>query len=148
MTLVHLYPATAFDETVSELNRAFNKIFAGAGGPEAQNPDYTWAPRVDVSENENEIVLVMEVPGISKKDFHIVLEDSSLVIEGERRRPELKDGEEQPIRSERWYGKFYRRFKIGKGVKTDGITASYENGELKVVLPKVEKVKPKAITIK
>ncbi len=148
MTLVHLYPSRAFESTVSEINRVFDQFFGEGRKPEQQNLDFTWAPRVDVAETDNDFILTMEVPGISKKDFHIYVEDNSLVIEGERHRPELKEGEDQLIHAERWYGKFHRRFKIGADIQADKISAAYRDGLLSVRLPKAEKVKPKTIAIK
>ena len=126
-------PIALFEET---LNRFFNE-------PVSARP---WYPAVDVAENENEIVLTADVPGVKMEDIDLKLENGTLTISGSRefQKQEEKGGYH---RIERSYGSFHRAFTLPDTVDTDKIQASYEDGVLKVVLPKKEVAKPKSVKI-
>ena len=105
-----------------------------------------WNPSVDIFENENEIVLKAELPGMEAKNIEVKLENNVLTLKGERHF-EKEAKEENYHRIEREYGSFSRAFSLPTAVKDDKVTAEYKDGILKVVLPKKEEVKPKPITI-
>jgi HSP20 family protein len=126
-----------------ELNR-----LAGFMGPRGEAPLSTtaWNPAVDIFENETEIVIKAELPGLEPKDIELGLEDNVLTIKGERRFE--KDAKEENYhRVEREYGLFSRSFSLPAGVKEDKITAEFKNGLLRIVLPKKEEAKAKTIKI-
>ncbi len=106
-----------------------------------------WSPRVDVSENDNEIVVKADLPGVDKKDLKVQLENNTLTIAGERKY-EKEDKSDRYYHSERAYGRFQRSFTLSDHIKADEIKAEYKNGVLTVTLPKSEEVKPKQIEIK
>jgi HSP20 family protein len=105
-----------------------------------------WNPAVDIFENENEIVIKAELPGMNAKDIEVKFENNVLVLKGERRF-EKETKEENYHRVEREYGTFSRAFTVPVAVKGDNVTAEYKDGVLKVVLPKKEEIKPKPIKV-
>ncbi len=117
------------------------------GSPAVQRAaDTVWAPRVDVHETENEVILDVEIPGIDKKDVKVEVKDGYLTISGERKN-ERKVKEEGYRSVERNYGRFERSFGLGETVDPEKITAAYQNGVMTVTLPKIEKVKPREIAV-
>jgi HSP20 family protein len=92
-----------------------------------------WSPEVDVLRRGDKLVVRADVPGMSKDDLHVDVEDNVLTIRGERRE-EHEDRDEGVFRSERSYGEFYRAIPLPEGVNTDQCEAKYENGVLEVTL--------------
>jgi HSP20 family protein len=105
-----------------------------------------WCPAVDISEDENNIYVAMEIPGMKKEDINVSLENNVLSLRGEKKQ-EKEIKEENYHRWERNYGSFSRAFELPMPVQADKIKASYKEGVLHVELPKAEEVKPKDITI-
>jgi HSP20 family protein len=126
-----------------ELNRWADLV--GLRG-EMPAPVTAWNPAVDIFENENEIVIKAELPGMEAKDIEIGLENNVLTMKGERHF-EKEAKEENYHRVEREYGRFSRSFSLPLAVKEDKVTAEFKNGLLRIVLPKKEEIKPKAIKI-
>jgi HSP20 family protein len=119
-------------------------FFGGNWGTPA--PTSAWNPAVDVFENDNEIVIKAELPGMNAKDIEVKFENNVLVLKGERRF-EKETKEENYHRIEREYGTFSRAFTVPFAVKSENVTAEYKDGVLKVVLPKKEEIKPKPIKV-
>ena len=105
-----------------------------------------WNPSVDIFENDTDIVVKVEAPGMNAKDFDLRIENNVLMVKGERKF-EKETKEENYHRVEREYGSFSRSFALPTGVKEENVTAEYKDGILKIVLPKKEEVKPKSIKI-
>jgi len=105
-----------------------------------------WAPRADILETKNAILIKAELPGMTEKDIHIEMENGVLTINGERTF-EKETADKDYRRVERSYGKFIRSFTLPTNVSGDKITASYNNGLLEIELPKKEEAKPKTIHI-
>jgi HSP20 family protein len=127
-----------------EMDRLFEDFFASA--PERTGRG-VWSPMVDVREDENNFYIEAELPGMSKEDIHLEVEQNSLSIKGERKFEKKDEGENYHF-VERSYGSFYRSFTLPKNVNADGIAAEYKDGVLTVTVPKVEEVKPKKVEIK
>ena len=104
-----------------------------------------FTPYADVTVSESDVVLTMDLPGLTADDLEIQVLDGYLTISGERRRPELPNG--SWTHTERPYGRFERRIKLPEGVDSDAITASFEHGVLSLIVPKPERMKPKTISI-
>lgn len=100
----------------------------------------------DVRETENEYLISAELPGIDKKDIKLDYKNNYLVISA-KRNEEHDDKKDNYIRKERSYGEFSRSFYFDN-VSEDKINAKFENGVLKITLPKVEKDKEKVTNIK
>lgn len=107
----------------------------------------TWAPSADVTEDENEYMIRMDIPGMEKKDIKVNYQDGRLTVTGERKSEE-KEEKKDFIRRERYYGSFYRAFTLPEKVKDDKINASFKDGVLMLKVPKAEIVKPKMIEVK
>jgi HSP20 family protein len=121
-----------------DVNRLFDDLVHGFDMPMAQGHGSLWGgwPNVEVSETEKEIRLTAEVPGLDEKDCEILLQDGVLTLRGEKR-AEVEDKERHF--SERYYGRFERRFPLGMEIDEDKVTASFKNGVLTIVLPKTKK---------
>jgi HSP20 family protein len=105
----------------------------------------TWNPAVDVVEENNQILVKVEVPGIDEKDLRIMFEDGILTVTGERQF-ERKD-DRSYHRIERAYGTFTRTFTLPRSVDATRIAAEYRNGVLEIAIPKKEESLPKQIQI-
>jgi len=105
-----------------------------------------WNPSVDVFENDNEVVVKAELPGMNAKDIEVKLENNVLMLKGERHF-EKETKEENYHRVEREYGTFSRSFALPSAVNSEKVTAEYKDGVLKIVLPKKEEIKSKPIKI-
>ncbi len=110
-----------------------------------------WSPAIDVYQDKDQFTVVAEVPGLKKEDLNLSLHDGVLTISGERKREEKP---EQGFRSERFVGRFQRSITLPASVdpnkvKADPnkVKAGYQDGLLKVVLPKSEEAKPKQIEV-
>lgn len=102
-------------------------------------PDF----KTDITDKGSEILLEAELPGFAKDDIHIDIDNNYLTISAERHNSsEEKDKKNNVIRRERFSGKFSRCFDI-EGIDAEKITASYEDGVLKLNMPKREEASPK-----
>ncbi|MGB9781265.1 Hsp20/alpha crystallin family protein [Caldanaerobacter sp.] len=99
-------------------------------------------PRVDIVESETEIVATAELPGVDKKDIEINVYDNILEIKGQTSVDEEKEDKNYYIR-ERYYGSFARRIELPAEVDPERTTAKFENGILKITMPKLHPSKPK-----
>lgn len=125
------------------VNRLFDEAFRGFDMPafgQMMTRSGTW-PTVEVSENEKEIRVIAEVPGLEEKDIEVTLDDGVLAIRGERK-SETEDKDRQF--SERYYGRFERRLALGHDVEEDKVDATFKNGVLLVTLPKTAKAQASA----
>ena len=104
------------------------------------------APLVDIYETADEYYLTANIPGVSKENVKIKLEEGFLVIMGRVNVDETKN--RKYVLNEIEEGNYYRRFKISESIDEQKIDAKLENGILSVKLPKHERVKPKSIEIK
>ncbi|MCB0753708.1 MAG: Hsp20/alpha crystallin family protein [Ignavibacteriae bacterium] len=103
----------------------------------------TTLPAVNIKESKDDFLVSMAIPGMSKKDFKIDLNNNVLTISSEKKE-EKKEEEVNFTRQEYSYQSFSRSFTLPKDVVNDEkISAKYENGELKVLIPKKEEAKPK-----
>jgi HSP20 family protein len=100
-------------------------------------------PKVDVSENDREIQIVAELPGLKQEDINLNLQDDVLTVSGETRESR-EEKEKQYHLTERSYGRFERSFRLPDTVDRDKISARFENGLLTITLPKSEKSQQKA----
>jgi len=107
----------------------------------------TWAPRVDVYEKDNNIIVEAEIPGAKKEDIEVKIRDNNVIIKGEVKKEEEKK-EENYYRSERFYGVFERVLPLPAEIKTEEAKAEFENGILKLTLPKAVSEKEVKIEVK
>jgi HSP20 family protein len=102
-----------------------------------------WSPQVEMFERDNNFVVRADLPGMTRDDVKLELTDNGISIEGERR-DENEERGEGFYRSERTYGKFYRRIPLPEGVQVDDASASFTNGVLEVTMPTTKREQRKA----
>ncbi|MGB2868076.1 MAG: Hsp20/alpha crystallin family protein [Bacteroidota bacterium] len=130
-----------------EINRVFDNFFRGGMQDDGTLGFSMWTPAVDIAEHENDYVVNVELPGVSKDDVKITLESNILTIRGEKKQE--KESKDQSLhRVERSYGAFQRSFTLPTTVKNERIDAVFNDGILTVTLPKAEEAKPKQIEVK
>lgn len=95
-------------------------------------------PSTDIRETKDAYEVTAELPGMKKEDIKVSLHDGVLSISAENRSESEEKRDGQVIRRERRYGKFLRRFAIGPDVQDDKVEAKYEDGVLKLTIPKVQ----------
>ena len=138
-------PFREFTTVQDRLNRLFRESY-GPEGREESLTTTTFAPAVDVYEDEHNVTLKIEVPGIDEKDIDVRIENNVLTVHGERKF-EKEEKEENFRRVERQYGSFTRTFTLPNTVDSEKVSANYEKGILKVTLPKKAEAKPKQIKV-
>jgi HSP20 family protein len=106
-----------------------------------------FSPDADIIEKENEFLISIALPGLTKKDIKIDLMDHKLSISGETKKDETKEGDKYVSR-EIVQGSFHREFKLSNHIDTKKIEATFADGLLHISLPKSEKASPKSINIK
>src|SRR5690242_16950244 len=106
----------------------------------------SFVPPVDVYEDEQNLVLKLEIPGLNDEDINVSVENNTLTVQGERKF-EKEEKEENFHRIERRYGSFTRSFTLPNTVNTEDIKADYEQGVLKIRLGKRQEAKPKQIKV-
>jgi HSP20 family protein len=122
-----------------EIDRLFDDTFTRGDGA-------SFTPAVDIKENENEIRLEVELPGIKPDEVEIIAENDVLTIRGQKE-SERKEGDDRFQIVERAYGTFMRTFQLPQGVDENQIKADFENGVLTVHIPKTALPQPKRIQI-
>ncbi|MGB7607655.1 MAG: Hsp20/alpha crystallin family protein [Candidatus Sulfotelmatobacter sp.] len=127
------------------INRAFRESYR-EGGQDESLATSSFAPAVDVYEDEHNVTLKIEVPGIDEKDIDVSLENNTLTVHGERK-IEKEEKEENYRRVESQYGSFTRTFNLPPTVDSEKVSAIYDKGVLKVTLPKKAEAKPKQIKV-
>ena len=127
-----------------EINSLFEGPSWGTGSRQAQLFN-GWTPALDLYQTTDDVVAVIELPGMRKEDIEITLHDGMLSISGERK-DDTADGE-KTARTERFEGKFRRSISLPTRVDANKVNATYKDGILTVTLPKAEEVKPKQIQV-
>jgi HSP20 family protein len=149
MAIVRWEPFRDLVSIQERMNRLFDEAFRGVartGADEDWALGGAWAPAVDIYEQNGNIVLKAELPGVDPKDVEVRLENNVLTLSGERRFDnEVK--RESYHRIERAYGSFTRSFTLPSVVDQEKIKAEYKDGVLRVTLPKKEEARPKQISI-
>jgi HSP20 family protein len=138
-------PFREFSTLQDRMHRLFRESYVPEGRDEALTTSQ-FAPPVDVYEDEHNITLKVEVPGIDEKDIDVRVENNVLTVHGERKF-EKEEKEENFRRVERQYGSFTRTFTLPSTVDAEKVQADYEKGILKIVLPKKAEAKPKQIKV-
>jgi HSP20 family protein len=132
-------------DRMNRMNRLFRESYSPEG-PEEALTTTSFAPPVDIYEDEHNITLKLEVPGIDEKDIDVRVEGNTLTVHGERK-IEKEEKEENFRRVERRYGSFTRSFTLPSSVDPAQVSADYNRGVLKIKLAKKAEAKPKQIKV-
>jgi HSP20 family protein len=128
-----------------EMNRLFDDVFGGFGLPSAFGPalrQMPAAPKIDVSETDNEIQITAEMPGIDQNDVEVLLEDDRLIIRGEKKE-EREDKDRNYHVRERVQGAFSRTLPLPFAPDPNQVKAEFRNGVMTITIPKPQEVKQK-----
>jgi HSP20 family protein len=106
--------------------------------PESEEP----APTVDIFEEDGDVVVKAELPGMKKEDIDVKLTDKTITISGEKKKEE-KVEKKNYFRMERSYGSFTRSFGLPSEVQTDKVKAQFKDGILEIRVTKTEEAKKK-----
>lgn len=150
MTLVKWNPARELMSIEKEFNKLFNSFsnkFGISNEGENEMENAVWAPLTDISEDNENYYLNLDVPGVDKNDVKISYSNGNLVIKGERK-DEKETKKSEYHRIERSFGKFFRSFTLPEKIKEDKIEAKFKDGALSIVIPKADEVKPREIEVK
>jgi HSP20 family protein len=142
--LTRFEPFREFSTLQDRINRVFRESYKE--GQDESLTTSSFAPAVDVYEDEHSVTLKIEVPGIDEKDIDVRLENNTLTVHGERK-IEKDEKEENYRRVERQYGSFTRTFTLPTTVDSEKVSATYDKGVLKIALPKKAEAKPKQIKV-
>jgi len=138
------FPAIpSFEDLESRMNKFIERVFTeplSMGLPEAIG----WVPAMDIVENEKELTLIVELPGLEKKDVEISIEEGVLTLRGEKVEERKENGAEKKYYLfERMFGSFNRTFTLPRFVDANLIAAEFDKGVLKIHLPKTAEAETK-----
>lgn len=133
--LVRSREADPFTALQNEINRAFEGFFDGGDLSAIPTAMAGLNPKLDLSETDQELHLTVELPGLSEKDVEVELLDEAIKVRGEKK-DERETKDHSFHRTERSFGMFERILPLPKPINREGVTATFKNGVLNVVLPK------------
>ena len=144
MSMIKFDPFRELRTLNDEMNRLFSAVPASVDRGEFARG--SWSPNVDIYEDENRLIVEAELPGMNREDFEVSVENNVLTLKGERKFEKKTEGDNYH-RVERAYGSFTRQFTLPQTITAEGATADFENGVLRVALPKREETKARKIEI-
>jgi HSP20 family molecular chaperone IbpA len=130
-------------EARTEIHKPEN---AGVTRAEQTRPGPVFSPAVDIFENDTSITVLADMPGVKAQDLQIDLRESVLTLTGRVAMPE--SAKESEVVREYRSGTFFRQFTLSETINQTGIDAKLTDGVLRLELPKVEKAKPRQITVR
>jgi HSP20 family protein len=143
MTLVRLHPFRNVHGLPHELDRLFDNLVARRQET-ASAPAFT--PAAEIYSDVDNIYLQLEVPGLTPAEIAVEVNAANVVVSGDRQEETRPEGQAVK-RSEFRYGKFYRSINLPAKIQIDRVQAKYENGILKLTLPKLEEAKDKTVKV-
>jgi HSP20 family protein len=140
MTLIKFEPLRELENWNERIHRFFNDF---------PSMDFNYYPHIDISDDEKNIYVEAEIPGVKKEDVKVTLQDNILTITGEKKK-ETEEKDKKFFRSERVYGFFTRSFTLPEDINPDSVDAKFDNGILNITISKSypKKVNEKFIEIK
>lgn len=142
----YLNPFSELENLQKEMNKLFDLSFPGSEFSDTSLLGGRWAPSIDLYDSKDNIVVKADLPGVSKENIDVTIQDNMLTIKGEKKRSSEKK-EDDYFRTERFIGTFHRSITLPTSVDRDKVQANYNNGVLELTLPKKEEAKPKQISI-
>jgi len=148
MSFYNFNPQIEINNLESELNKVlkeFNQILNSDNKDSQEFENCVWSPLTDIYEDNENYKLLLDLPGVTKEETKISLEEGKLEISGERKIPKIENTKYH--KNERTFGKFYRSFSLPENILTDKIFAEIKAGQLIITIPKSPEAKPKEISI-
>jgi HSP20 family protein len=146
MAIVRWSPMKDLMGMQEEMDMLFDNFFSSARRRDEVGLA-RWAPRVDIAEDNTSYELTADLPGMKKDDIKVEVHDGTLRLRGEKKIEQEKDQKNYRL-AERYYGEFVRTFTLPENVNKEGIEAEFNDGVLKLSIPKIEKAKPRQIEVK
>ena len=146
MSLIKWDPFRDLLSLQERMNKLFEESLFRSGKDQEDLTVGRWSPAIDVMENEQEIVIKGELPGIELKNVEVLIKYNLLTLRGERKF-EKEEEKENYHRIERAYGAFQRVFTLPASVEQDKVKAKMRDGILEIRLPKAKKELPKKVEI-
>lgn len=146
MVRFHRIPGSSILQDLVEFERGIDELFGDLSPGDRQSPRRAF-PSLDISEHENGLEIVAELPGLSKEEVKISIQERALTISGERKANNVPDDSSR-LRGEIRAGKFSRTISLPYEVQMEGVSAELTNGILRVQLPKAESARPREIQVK
>lgn len=140
-SIVRVNPFVEIGQVADIIDKAFGEIRANGHAEEPKS----WTLPVDVYEKDNTLVIRAALPGVKPEDVNVSIEEGVLTISAETT-TEITE-QDKVYRREYRHGSFSRSLSLPENIDTNGVEASFENGFVKIALPKVEPVKPQALKI-
>jgi HSP20 family protein len=145
-------PFAMLQQLSEEVDQLMQSMFYGAPqrrrGEGARAPSL-FVPEIEVRERDNQLLVRVDVPGVSKGDLRVDVQDGALIVEGERREEHTEGDEKQGFRrTERRYGRFYRAIPLPEGAQADKADARMKDGVLEITIPLSEGKRAKRLEIK
>ncbi|HVM61304.1 MAG TPA: Hsp20/alpha crystallin family protein [Verrucomicrobiae bacterium] len=135
-------PFAGLAEIHDEMDRLFGRSLRSRNGLEA-----AFSPAIDVAVEKDNVVVKADLPGLTKDDVSVTLQENYLTIKGEKKQ-ETEKKDANYFVSERVYGSFTRVVELPVAVDASKIDARFKDGVLHVTLPKTEEARPKQIEVK
>jgi len=141
MTLIKFEPLRELENWNERIHKFFNDF------PSA---DFNYYPHIDIYDDEKNIYVDAEIPGVKKDNIKITLQDNILTITGEKKKETEEKNNKNFYRSERVYGSFTRSFNLPDDINPDSVDAKFDNGILNIHISKSQpkKINEKFIEIK
>jgi len=141
MAIIRYEPWSLLSQLQKQLDSSYDD-----DGSEGSISTAEWAPAVDIKEEDNQFVLLADIPGVKPEDIEVHMDGGVLTVKGEKESV-TKTEKEGYKRVERTSGSFYRRFNLPDSADGDAIKAKCKHGVLEIIIPKREAVKPKKINV-
>lgn len=139
-------PTREISQLQRNIDRMFEDMLSPIGEREGAGALSRFTPAVDVEETDSHFVLSMDLPGVKKGDINVEVVDNQLLVSGERKE-EREEKKKNRYLVERSYGTFRRAFTLPTSVDSSKVEAQFEDGVLKIAIPKSEQAKPRQIRI-
>ena len=143
LSLMNRRQFPGFENVPANLNLLDEVLERFANQPAGSRP---WGPAVDIVENDKELIISADLPGVKLEEVEVKIEDGTLTLSGNRKF-ENEDNKNGYHRIERSYGEFHRAFALPDSVDATKVAAGFENGVLKVTLPKKELARPRTVKV-
>jgi HSP20 family protein len=140
-TLVRFDPVREVAAMHTELSRLMNGLFESNG-----RQTQAWVPSLDAWETDDSVVYAFDLPGLTRGEIEVEVEDGALTVSATRVAPERAEGD-RFHHYERRFGSFARTVGLPPGVSEDAVEATYTNGVLEIRIPKPEQPRPKRIEV-
>ncbi|NLG63329.1 MAG: Hsp20/alpha crystallin family protein [Candidatus Cloacimonetes bacterium] len=128
------------------LRREMQDLLDAMSCPRTFSENLVWSPAINVRENDEQVTVEAELPGVRPDDVDISVENGMLSISGEKRAEQEKKDENWHV-MERRYGRFERTFTLPRGVDVEAIRATFDDGVLRIEMPKREEARPRRIRV-